>query len=123
MTNKTVLLVDDSGTTRVRHRVLITQKTNYQVDTASNGQEAVRKAVNECPGLILMDVMMPGMSGLEVCEALKKDERTKRIPVVLLTFKTGEEFAKAGFESGCNEYLAKPVDESELVRVLKKYLG
>jgi two-component system alkaline phosphatase synthesis response regulator PhoP len=121
--NKTILLVDDSSTTRVRHRILITQKTNYKVDTAGDGQEAVRKAVTDAPALILMDVMMPGMSGLEVCETLKKDERTKRIPVVLLTFKTGKEFAQAGFDSGCDEYLTKPVDEAELVRLLDKYLG
>jgi CheY-like chemotaxis protein len=119
---KKILLVDDSSTTRVLHRTLITQETNYTVQSATDGMDAMQKALAEKPDLILMDVMMPKMSGLEVCRLLRENERTKSIPIVLLTHRTGEEDAGAGFKSGCNEYLAKPVSGPELLGVLRKYL-
>ncbi len=123
MANKKVLLVDDSSTSRVTYRLLITQKTGYEVETASNGEEAVNKAVTERPDLIVMDVVMPKMDGLAAVEALRNDERTKHIPIILLTFRSGEESVQKGFASGCDEYLTKPVDPAELMQVLDKYLG
>jgi CheY-like chemotaxis protein len=123
MANKKVLLVDDSSTSRVTYRLLITQKTGYEVETASNGEEAVNKAVTERPDLIVMDVVMPKMDGLAAVEALRNDERTKHIPIILLTFRSGEESVQKGFASGCDEYLTKPVDPAELIQVLDKYLG
>jgi len=122
MANKKVLLVDDSSTSRVTYRLLITQKTGYEVETASNGEEAVNKALTEHPDLILMDVVMPKMDGLAAVEALRNDERTKHIPIVLLTFRSGEEAVQKGFASGCDEYLSKPVEPAELLQVLDKYL-
>jgi CheY-like chemotaxis protein len=123
MANKKVLLVDDSSTSRVTYRLLITQKTSYAVETAGNGEEAVSKAVTERPDLILMDVVMPKMNGLAAAQALKNDERTKHIPIVLLSFRSGEEAMERGFASGCDEYLIKPIDPGELLQVLEKYLG
>src|SRR5215467_10107699 len=123
MEKKKVLLVDDSSTTRVSYRHLITQKTGYEVETASNGEEAVNKALRERPDLVLMDVVMPKMNGLAAAEALRNDERTKHIPIILLTFRSGGEAAEKGFASGCDEYLTKPVEPAELLRVLEKYLA
>lgn len=123
MSHKKILLVDDSGTTRVFQRSLITHKTDFVVETAADGQEALKKAFQQPFDLIIMDVMMPKMNGLEACRLLKKDARTKDIPIILVTFRTGEESVQEGFDSGCDEYLLKPVDPIELLRLLEKYLG
>lgn len=117
--SKTILLVDDSSTTRVAHRVAISKGTDYKVLCASNGREALEKVAFEKPDMILMDVMMPGMDGLEVCRELRKNPQNRELPIVLISFRNQEQ---QGFESGCTEYLAKPVRDSDLVAVLNKYL-
>jgi len=119
---KKILIVDDSPTSRVMHRHLIASKTNYEVVCATDGRQALDLVEKEGPDLVLMDVMMPGVDGLEVCRRLRKNARTQALPVVLLTFKTGDDCAANGRESGANEYLTKPVDEDVLLRTLKRYL-
>jgi CheY-like chemotaxis protein len=120
---KKVLLVDDSATTRLLHRTIVTKHTNYSVVCAKDGEEALKSAAAEKPDLILMDVMMPGMSGLEVCQRLRKQRTTATIPIVMLTFRTAEDCVREGFESGCTAYLKKPVQETELLKTLRVYLG
>jgi CheY-like chemotaxis protein len=120
---KKILLVEDSDTTRLTHRILITKRTTYSVISVANGVEALKLAPIEKPDLILMDVMMPGMDGLEVCRRLRKAEATAAVPIVLLTFRVGEESVAAGFASGCTAYLKKPVAAEELVSTLRQHLG
>lgn len=120
---KKVLLVDDSATTRILHRSIVTNRTNYSVICAKNGEEAIEVATAEKPDLILMDVIMPGMSGLEVCQRLRKQKATSTVPIVMLTFRTTDDSVREGFESGCNAYLKKPVQEAELLQTLRGYLG
>ena len=122
MNVKKILLVDDSATSRLMHRTLISQKTGHTVVCAKDGAEALKLVASESPDLILMDVMMPAMDGLEVCRRLRQSEHTRSVPVVLLTFKTDPDSVKLGFDSGCNEYLKKPVEESLLLQVLSRYL-
>jgi len=119
---KKILIVDDSATSRVMHRYLITSNTDYEVLCATDGRQALDLAKSEGPDLILMDVMMPDVDGLEVCRRLRKDTKTQSLPVILLTFKSGEESAAIGRQSGANEYLTKPVDEAILLGTLKRYL-
>jgi two-component system sensor histidine kinase/response regulator len=119
--SKKVLIVDDSLTTRILNRVLVTNQ-GYQVVSAQNGKEALNLASSENPDLILMDVMMPDMDGVEVCRRLRKEEKTASIPIVLLSFRTGEDSIRIGFDSGCTAYLKKPVQEAELLDTLKSYL-
>jgi CheY-like chemotaxis protein len=121
--SKKILLVDDSATSRLMHRTLISQKTGHQVICAQDGFEALKLMASENPDLILMDVMMPGMDGLEVCRRLRQDERTRKVPVILLTFKTDADSEKLGFASGCNEYLKKPLEENQLLQALNRYLS
>jgi CheY-like chemotaxis protein len=104
------------------HRTLISQKTGHDVVCAKDGAEALKLAASESPDLILMDVMMPAMDGLEVCRRLRQSEHTRAVPVILLTFKTDPDSVKLGFDSGCNEYLKKPVEESLLLQALSRYL-
>jgi CheY-like chemotaxis protein len=120
---KKILLVDDSATSRLMYRMLISRKTPYEVICATDGTEALRVMERETPDLILMDVMMPSMDGLEVCRRIRQNERTRGVPVIFLTFRIDPTSVKLGFESGCNEYLKKPVEEGQLLHVLGTYLA
>lgn len=91
--------------------------------SACDGKEGLEVAVEKKPDLILMDVEMPRMSGIEACRALRENAVTRRIPIVLLTSRGEDSAVKTGFDSGCTEYLLKPVNEEKLVTVLAKYLG
>jgi CheY-like chemotaxis protein len=120
---KKILLVDDSATSRLMYRMLISRKTPYEVACATDGTEALRVIERETPDLILMDVMMPSIDGLEVCRRIRQNERTRGVPVIFLTFRIDSTSVKLGFESGCNEYLKKPVEEGQLLQVLGTYLA
>jgi CheY-like chemotaxis protein len=120
---KKILMVDDSATSLLMNRIVITNKTPHSVVTADNGPDGVRLAASEKPDLILLDVMMPGMDGLEVCRKLRNQTETAKIPVVLLTYRTGDDIVKRGFESGCNAYLNKPLEDRKLLETITQYLG
>ena len=120
---KKILLVEDSDTTRLTNRIMIAKRTGYMVVPVANGMEALKLAITEKPDLVLMDVMMPGIDGLEVCRRMRKQEVTAKIPIVLLTFRVGEESVSDGFASGCTAYLKKPVEMDELVNTLRQHLG
>jgi CheY-like chemotaxis protein len=122
-TVKKILLVEDSDTTRLTHKIMITKRTTYSVISVANGVEALKMAASEKPDLVLMDVMMPGMDGLEVCRRLRKQEATATTPIVLLTFRVGEESVAEGYASGCTAYLKKPITTNELVKTLQQHLG
>ena len=116
-------MVDDSCTARLVNRMIFSQKTNYVLVSAVDGKEAVERAKHEKPDLILMDIVMPRMTGLEACRVLKKDTETKQIPVILLTTRGEEQYVQEGYASGCSDYLTKPVNDAELLDLLKAYLG
>jgi CheY-like chemotaxis protein len=123
MPGKKILLVDDSCTARLVNRMIFSQKSNYVLISAVDGKEAVERAREEKPDLILMDIVMPRMTGLEACRALKKDQSTSKIPVILLTTRGEEQYVQEGYASGCSDYLTKPVNDVELLDLLKAYLG
>lgn len=120
---KKILLVDDSCTARLVNRMIFSHRTNYELISASDGKEAVEKAREVRPDLILMDIVMPRMTGLEACRELKKDKETHKIPVILLTTRSEEQYVQEGYASGCSDYLTKPVNDTELLDLLKAYLG
>jgi len=120
---KKILLVDDSCTARLVNRMIFSQRSNYELVSASDGKEAVEKAREVRPDVILMDIVMPRMTGLEACRALKKDKETQKIPVILLTTRGEEQYVQEGYASGCSDYLTKPVNDDELLDLLKAYLG
>jgi CheY-like chemotaxis protein len=123
MPGKKILLVDDSCTARLVNRMIFSQKSNYTLISAVDGKEAVERAREEKPDLILMDIVMPRMTGLEACRALKKDHATSKIPVILLTTRGEEQYVQEGYASGCSDYLTKPVNDVELLDLLRAYLG
>jgi CheY-like chemotaxis protein len=120
---KKILLVDDSSTSRMTARMLLSGHESYVLTSACDGQEGVEKAIAELPDMILMDIEMPRMNGIEACRLLKQNGTTKNIPIVLLTMRGEDTFVRQGFASGCNDFLTKPVNEQKLATVIKKYLG
>jgi len=123
MAAKKILLVDDSKTTLMMERAILEKRTSYQCVTAADGLEAVSKASEEHPDLVLMDVVMPRMNGFEACKKMRQQPATREIPIVLLTTRGEESYMEAGFQSGCNDYLTKPVNGDELIKLLESYLG
>jgi putative two-component system response regulator len=110
---QTILIVDDEPrNTRLVEAQLANQ--GYRIRTANNGEEALRQAQAEPPDLILLDVMMPGMSGYEVAARLKQDQRTLSIPIIMVTALDDRESRLQSLEAGAEEFLNKPVDRSEL---------
>jgi len=95
---------------------------DYKLETATNGQEGINKALAQTPDLIISDVMMPEKDGFEVCEMLKKDERTSHIPIILLTAKSDSGARLEGLTYGADAYLAKPFDKEELLVRMEKLI-
>jgi len=122
LTKKKVLLVDDSPTALFMERLML-QRESYQIVTACDGQDAVEKAGKEQPDIIVMDVMMPRMTGFEACREIKLRPETRHIPVVLVTTRGEGANVQAGFEAGCNDYVTKPVDAQELLTKVRNHLG
>jgi CheY-like chemotaxis protein len=122
---KKILVADDELDTRNLVKIIL-EKNGYQVSLAANGAEALQKAENELPDLILLDVVMPARTGWEVCKTLKSQEKTKHIPVVIFSVLSkllGDDVSrKHADESGCDGYLAKPFNTDQLLTEVKKYL-
>ena len=94
----------------------------FEVELASNGAEAVEKAADMIPDLILMDVRMPRMTGYQACEALKENPDTQGIPVVFLSAKGQESEIQEGLEAGAMEYILKPFAPDELTAQVHRIL-
>jgi CheY-like chemotaxis protein len=117
-----ILLVDDSATVLMMERMILASE-RFQIVTASNGEEAQERARAEMPDLILMDIVMPKMTGIQACRAIKNDPATKHIPIILVTTRGEAESMEAGYDSGCNDYVTKPVNSAELLGKIRNLLG
>ena len=118
MTIKNVMVVDDSPTEVHLLSEMLT-KNGYAVSVASSGEEAISRTASEKPDLILMDVVMPGMSGFEATRAITKNPATASIPIIICTTK-GQETDKAwGLRQGAKDYIVKPVTEKVLMEKIK----
>ena len=117
-----VLIIDDSPT-EVHVMKTWLEKAGFTVTTAPNGEEGLKKANAEKPDVIVMDVVMPGMSGFQATRQLTKDADTAHIPVVIVTTKDQETDRVWGKRQGAIDYLVKPVTEQVLVERVKKAIG
>jgi DNA-binding response OmpR family regulator len=88
---------------------------NFEVITAYDGNSGIEKAIKELPDLILLDVMMPDITGIEVCKILVNNPDTANIPIILVTAKSGAEDTKEGLEAGAFDYIKKPFNRIELL--------
>ena len=115
-----VLLVDDNRDMREYVNRLL--RSRFAVVTAVNGRDALEKAQEQLPDLVLSDVMMPEMDGFELLAALRKDEKTSAVPVVLLSARAGEDARIEGMESGADDYLVKPFTARELIARVETHI-
>jgi len=118
---KRILVIDD-----LPENVFILQDRleheGYEIITAYDGKSGMEKAHTELPDLILLDVMMPGINGIEVCKTLVNDKNTSDIPIILVTAKTGAEDTKEGLDAGAYDYIKKPFNKIELLARVKSAL-
>ena len=122
MPRKKILLVDDSSTILMMEKFIL-RNDPYILVTASNGEEAVQKAMSEQPDLILLDVVMPRMSGFEACRLIRDEESTKHIPIIMVTTRGEAANVETGWVVGCTDYVTKPINAVELLAKVRNLLG
>jgi len=109
-----ILVVEDEADVRELIRLQL-RAAGFDVLEAGNGAEGLAMAKNDPPSVIILDLMMPEMNGIEVCRALRRNPATSRIPILMLTAKSTEEDKVVGFEVGADDYVTKPFSPRELV--------
>lgn len=123
MRNKKVLLVDDSTTALLMEQMILRNRADFELIVARDGQEAVEKTLVELPDLIVMDVVMPRMTGIEACKRIRSHEHTQHIPIILVTTRGEPENVEIGYASGCNDYVTKPINGAELITKIVDLIG
>ena len=122
MSRKKILLVDDSGTTLMMEKMIL-NKGPFDLITAVNGEEALQKAIEERPDLILLDIVMPVMDGFETCRRLRDTEETSATPIIMVTTRGEVQNIEQGYSVGCNDYVTKPINALELMTKIKSLLS
>jgi DNA-binding response OmpR family regulator len=122
MPRKKILLVDDSSTILMMEKFIL-RNDPYVLVTASNGEEAVQKAISEKPDLILLDVVMPRMSGFEACRLIRDNEASKNVPIIMVTTRGEAANVETGWVVGCTDYVTKPINSVELLAKVRSLLG
>ncbi len=119
---KTTILVVDDEPEAVELVEFNLRSAGYSVTTAADGEEALKKARATLPALIVLDLMLPEIDGMEVCKLLRRDPTTAGIPIIMLTAKAAEIDRVLGLELGADDYITKPFSPRELVLRVKKIL-
>lgn len=111
---KKILVIDDlpENVFMLQDRL---EREGHEVITAYDGSSGINKAINEQPDLILLDIVMPGITGIEACKTLISNTTTSRIPIILVTAKADAEDTKEGLEAGAFDYIKKPFNKTELM--------
>jgi two-component system cell cycle response regulator DivK len=118
---KTILIVEDEPKNLKLLRDLL-QRFGYEILEALDGEQGVKLAGERMPDLILMDIMMPKMDGLEATRIIKANTKTKHIPIIALTSYAMKGDREKTIEAGCDGYLAKPFDIKEVLKTIETYL-
>ncbi|MEM7593880.1 MAG: response regulator [Cyanobacteria bacterium P01_A01_bin.83] len=116
------LIVDDSATERSIISGCL-QEVGINVSVAMSGEEALEKIQQNCPDLIVLDVVLPGRSGFEICRELKGSENTNKIPIILCSTKDTDMDKFWGMKQGADAYIPKPIDQTELVNKVKELIS
>ena len=122
MTQKQRILIIDDDPELSRMIGFILQKSGYEVETANNGKEGLTKADDLRPDLIVLDVMMPDMSGIEVCQKLRERPVTRSVPIIMLSALADIDAKLSGFQVGADDYIPKPVNAKELIARIQALL-
>ena len=118
---KTILLVEDFDDTRLMTKLWLTKK-GYRVVEAENGEEAVQMAQREQPDLIIMDMMMPGMNGLDATQLIRQDRDLRQTPIVAVSAYGVDEYRRIALAAGCNEYVSTPFEPGTLADLITTLL-
>jgi CheY-like chemotaxis protein len=116
-----ILVVDDEEEIRTVMRLTLTL-AGYEVREAEDGESALESVQINPPDLILLDVLMPGMDGFEVCRQVRADPATAHIPILILSARTDSLSREAGFRAGATKYLTKPISPPQLLRYIAEAL-
>ena len=119
---ETILLVEDTEDNRFMMRRLL-EMSGYQVVEATNGEEAVRLAQSELPDVILMDLSLPVIDGLAATRAIRKLDGLGKVPIVAVSAHDTSDFQSDALAAGCNSYITKPIDFSQLEVLIARLLG
>jgi len=117
-----ILIVDDSPA-QLQSLCKIVEMGGHQTVTAESGEAAIELATDERPELILMDIVMPGMSGYQTTRKLNSNESTRHIPVILVSTKDGEADRAWGLRQGATEYVTKPVNPAKLLTAISEAMA
>ena len=117
-----ILIADDEPSLRLLVKATLSANKSFELTEAFDGTEALQKAQIGLPDLILLDVMMPGLSGFEVCERLKNDPKTKHIVIIMLTAKGQQSDRDWAISVGTDYFLTKPFSPIELFKLIEKIL-
>jgi DNA-binding response OmpR family regulator len=115
-----ILIIEDNADTRRFLEAMLSKE--FEVVTAENGVIGIEYARNKSPDLILLDIMLPVLSGYDACSLLKKDDKTKRIPIIFLSAKNSIPDITAGLSTGADDYIPKPFDYKELLARIRARL-
>jgi len=118
---KTILIVDDNEDITTTYRVVL-DRMGYGVVVVKDGLEVLDVIEKVKPDLVLLDVLLPGLSGSEICKSIKETAQTRDIPVVAITASVSADTRKRMKEVGADEFLLKPIDVSDLNRVIKQFI-
>jgi CheY-like chemotaxis protein len=118
---KTILIVDDNDDIITTYRVVL-DRMGYSVVIARNGLECLDMIDEVKPDLVILDVLLPGLSGSEVCRSIKETAKTTAIPVIAITASVSGETRRRMSEVGADDFLLKPIDVSDLNRVIKQFI-
>jgi CheY-like chemotaxis protein len=118
---KKILLVDDSRTVLLMERMILAKQA-YDLVLAHDGLQGIEVAREERPDLIVMDVVMPRMDGLEALQRIRADEALRDTPVMLVTTRGEPEHVERGYAAGCSEYVTKPIDAPAFLTKVRELL-
>jgi two-component system alkaline phosphatase synthesis response regulator PhoP len=121
MAKKILVIEDDPATSRLVDYSL--RHEGYQVISASNGLEGIRKALSESPDLVILDVMLPGVDGFEICHRLRSEPTTAHLPILMFSAKAQEIDKDTAIKVGADDYLTKPAAPAEMVSRVEKLLA
>jgi two-component system alkaline phosphatase synthesis response regulator PhoP len=121
MAKKILVIEDDPATSRLVDYSL--KHEGYEVVTATNGLEGIRKAQSEAPDLVILDVMLPGMDGFEICHRLRTEPNTAAMPILMFSAKAQEIDKNTGIKVGADDYLTKPAAPAEIINRVEKLLA
>ncbi|MEE9190614.1 MAG: response regulator [Candidatus Neomarinimicrobiota bacterium] len=117
--NKSVLIIDDEWFF-IEPLALFLKKNGFDIQTAADGFEGLNKIRERLPDIIILDIMLPNCSGLQICNLIKQDIKYRQMPIIIVTAKEGEKDKSHAFDSGADYFVPKPVDYDKLLEIINE---